>query len=81
MKVTPVVQDFGPDDWMIGGTRDAGGERLFGFGPQDVAHAASIAYTEALLMDSRVTRDEFVGRIAGLLTQNLDDVLQAKCGH
>jgi hypothetical protein len=44
-NVLPMMQ---PGDWMVGGSRDAEGERLYGFGPQQVAQIAAEVYAEAV---------------------------------
>ena len=72
------------EDWMIGGSRDVAGERVYGFGPQDAAQAASIAYNLAVQMFESVPREEFVGRLTRLFFEEMHDVLEAKAefaGH
>lgn len=72
------LKSMEPGDWMIGGSRDAEGERAHGFGPQDAAHVAAIAYNAAAVMFEGSTQREFAQRLAGVFLSELLDVIEAK---
>lgn len=76
MKSKAMFGQMQPGDWMVGGSRDDVGERMFGFGPQTAAQVASLAYGVAAEECRRLPRERFVKSLCALFEQGLREAIR-----
>lgn len=75
------MRDMRPGEWLMGGSRDPQGEKLYGLGPQGAAQAAVMAYAYAVEETLSPSRKEFVDRLVAAFRDGIAEAVQDPSPH